>query len=44
MSRDDAWVLDILLAARKIQRVSQGITRERFLADELKRYRTPISG
>ncbi len=34
MSRDSALLLDILIAARKIQRFSQGLTRERFELDE----------
>jgi uncharacterized protein with HEPN domain len=35
MWRDEACLLDMHLAARKIQRFSQGATFERFLADEL---------
>lgn len=34
MSRDNALLLDILIAARKIQQFSQGLTREAFAADE----------
>ena len=35
MWRDEAYLLDVLLAARKIQAFVAGVTRERFLADEL---------
>lgn len=35
MWRDDACLLDMLIAARKIRGFSQGVTYERFLADEL---------
>jgi len=35
MWRDEACLLDMLLAARKIQQFSEGVTFEGFLADEL---------
>ena len=35
MWRDEACLLDMLLAARKIQRFTEGVPYERFLADEL---------
>ena len=35
MWRDEACLLDMLLAARKIQRFTDGVSYERFLADEL---------
>ncbi len=35
MWRDEAYLLDMLLAARKILKFSQGVTLERFLGDEL---------
>lgn len=35
MWRDDAYVLDILLAARKIVRFSEGFDAEKFAADEV---------
>lgn len=35
MWRDDAYLLDMLLAAQKIQHHTQGVEREQFLADEL---------
>jgi uncharacterized protein with HEPN domain len=34
MSRDSALLLDMVIAARKIQRFSEGLTRERFESDE----------
>lgn len=35
MWRDEAYLLSMLLSARKILRFSQGVAFERFLADEL---------
>ena len=35
MWRDDAYLLDMLLAARKICDFTQGVSRERFQQDEL---------
>jgi uncharacterized protein with HEPN domain len=35
MWRDDACLLDILLASRKIRQFTQGVTWQRFQADEL---------
>ena len=35
MWRDEACLLDMLLATRKIRRFSEGVAFERFLADEL---------
>jgi len=35
MWRDDACLLDMLLAARKIRHFSEGVAFDRFLADEL---------
>jgi uncharacterized protein with HEPN domain len=35
MWRDDACVLDMLIAARKIRAFTEGVTRDRFLWDEL---------
>lgn len=35
MWRDDAYVLDMLLAARKVLQFTQGITWERFVHDEI---------
>ena len=35
MWRDEAYLLDMLLAARKVRQFSQGVTWERFQADEL---------
>jgi uncharacterized protein with HEPN domain len=35
MSRDDSWLLDILLAARRIERYIEGISRKQFEADEI---------
>jgi uncharacterized protein with HEPN domain len=35
MWRDEACLLDMLLAARKIRQFSAGVTFEKFLADEL---------
>jgi uncharacterized protein with HEPN domain len=35
MWRDEACLLDMLLAARKIQRFTEGVPYDRFLADEL---------
>jgi uncharacterized protein with HEPN domain len=35
MWRDDAWVLDMLIAARKIRNFTNGVTLDRFLLDEL---------
>ena len=35
MWRDEAYLLDILLAARKIVRFSQGYSAEKFAADEV---------
>ncbi len=35
MWRDEACLLDMLLAARKIRRFSEDVTFERFLSDEL---------
>lgn len=35
MRRDDALLLDMLIAARKIQRFVSGLTAEAFAADEL---------
>lgn len=39
MSRgDDAYLADILAEARRIGRFLDGVTREEFIADELRRY------
>ncbi len=35
MRRDDAYLLDMLLAARKIRDFTQGVSQERFQQDEL---------
>jgi uncharacterized protein with HEPN domain len=35
MWRDEACLLDMLLAARKIRRFSEGVAFEKFLSDEL---------
>ncbi|MFH0964565.1 MAG: DUF86 domain-containing protein [Planctomycetota bacterium] len=35
MWRDDAYLLDMLLAAREIREHATGVTRERFLGDSL---------
>ena len=35
MRRDDAYLLDMLLAARKIRDFTQGVSLERFQQDEL---------
>jgi len=35
MWRDDACVLDMLIAARKIRAFTDGVTQDRFLRDEL---------
>ena len=35
MWRDEAYLLDMLLAARKVRQFSQGVTWERFQDDEL---------
>ena len=35
MWRDDAYLLDMLLAARKVQSFTQGISWEQFQGDEL---------
>ncbi|MDO8301800.1 MAG: DUF86 domain-containing protein [Sedimentisphaerales bacterium] len=35
MWRDDAYVLDMLLAARKVESFTAGLTLDKFLADEL---------
>lgn len=35
MWRDEACLLDMLLAARKIRQFSEGVAFERFLSDEL---------
>ena len=38
MSRDEAYLLDMLTAAREVECLCQGITRERFLTDRLAQY------
>ena len=35
MPRDEAWVLDMMLAAGKVQQFTAGVTRERFDSDEV---------
>jgi len=35
MWRDDAYLLDILLAAQKVRHYTQGVTREQFQGDDL---------
>jgi uncharacterized protein with HEPN domain len=34
-NRDDAWILDMLLAARKARQFASGANRDTFLADEV---------
>lgn len=34
-NRDDAWLLDMLLAARKARQFASGVSRASFLADEI---------
>ena len=36
MWRDDAYLLDILLAARKVLDFTRDVTREQFLEDEIR--------
>ena len=36
MWRDEAYVLDMLLAARKVRRFTRGVTETQFYADELR--------
>lgn len=35
MWRDDAYLLDMLLAARKVQEFTEGVGRKQFEADDL---------
>ena len=35
MWRDDAYLLDMLIAARNVRRYSEGVTRERFMSDSI---------
>ena len=35
MWRDDAYLLDMLLATRKVQQFTQGVTRNQFRSDDL---------
>ena len=35
MWRDDAYLLDMLLAARKVREFTKGVTRDQFLSDQV---------